>query len=284
MPVAGYRLLAEDGGHSEYCCKRLVEDWRVITTFETSVVIVVALGRHDDRTFYAELATTLEISAAGRRRQESLTAAEPTAGQASVPPPPVGEVAWLPDSHSRALSGRLRLLLSAACSVGVPHGLGTQSASHDAERERAGRELLAMPSPPGDGPEPDWEDQKRELGDEQWSDGFASLAGAWGGRVKIADDFDELADDLADLLGERPWPSRITDYSGSRSVLRPLRAFPYIHGDTDQKQNREGGVEQPLVISQNRGYGMVERPDRVRPDDEPPHPRRHAPSTSLICV
>lgn len=30
------------------------------------------------------------------------------------------------------------------------------------ERERAGRELLAMP-PPGGGPEPDWEDQKREM-------------------------------------------------------------------------------------------------------------------------
>jgi hypothetical protein len=34
-----------------------------------------------------------------------------------------------------------------------------------AERERAGRELLAMPPPPGDGPEPDWEDQKRETRD-----------------------------------------------------------------------------------------------------------------------
>lgn len=32
-----------------------------------------------------------------------------------------------------------------------------------AERERAGRELLAMPPPPGDNPEPDWEDQKREM-------------------------------------------------------------------------------------------------------------------------
>jgi hypothetical protein len=32
-----------------------------------------------------------------------------------------------------------------------------------AERERAGRELLEMSPPPGDGPEPDWEDQKREL-------------------------------------------------------------------------------------------------------------------------
>lgn len=31
-----------------------------------------------------------------------------------------------------------------------------------AERERAGRELLALP-PPGAGPEPDWEDQKREM-------------------------------------------------------------------------------------------------------------------------
>lgn len=31
------------------------------------------------------------------------------------------------------------------------------------ERESAGRELLAVPPPPGDGPEPDWEDQKREM-------------------------------------------------------------------------------------------------------------------------
>ncbi len=32
----------------------------------------------------------------------------------------------------------------------------------EAERERAGRELLAIP-PPGGGPEPDWEDQKQEM-------------------------------------------------------------------------------------------------------------------------
>jgi hypothetical protein len=31
------------------------------------------------------------------------------------------------------------------------------------ERERAGRELLAMAPPPGKGPEPDWEDQKQEM-------------------------------------------------------------------------------------------------------------------------
>lgn len=34
-------------------------------------------------------------------------------------------------------------------------------ASDRAKRERAGRELLAMPPPPG--PEPDWEEQKREM-------------------------------------------------------------------------------------------------------------------------
>ncbi len=39
---------------------------------------------------------------------------------------------------------------------------------------------------------------------ERRGGGFASLAGAWQGRVKIADDFDELPDDLADSLGMRP--------------------------------------------------------------------------------
>ncbi|MBS1863981.1 MAG: type II toxin-antitoxin system prevent-host-death family antitoxin [Actinobacteria bacterium] len=32
-------------------------------------------------------------------------------------------------------------------------------------------------------------------------DGFAALAGAWQGRVKFADDFDELPPDLAESLG-----------------------------------------------------------------------------------
>ncbi|MBW8060426.1 MAG: ribbon-helix-helix protein, CopG family [Solirubrobacterales bacterium] len=36
-----------------------------------------------------------------------------------------------------------------------------QVGSRRGERERAGRELLAMPPPPG--PEPDWEEQKREM-------------------------------------------------------------------------------------------------------------------------
>lgn len=32
-----------------------------------------------------------------------------------------------------------------------------------AERERAGQALLDLLPPPGEGPEPDWEDQKQEL-------------------------------------------------------------------------------------------------------------------------
>lgn len=69
--VAGYRLLgAEDGGYSEFCCKRLVDDWRVITTFEPGVAIVVAVGRHDSRAFYAELSQTFAIGAVGQGREE----------------------------------------------------------------------------------------------------------------------------------------------------------------------------------------------------------------------
>lgn len=38
---------------------------------------------------------------------------------------------------------------------------------------------------------------------ERQGAGFASLAGAWRGQVRIADDFDELPDDLAESLGMR---------------------------------------------------------------------------------
>lgn len=38
---------------------------------------------------------------------------------------------------------------------------------------------------------------------ERRGGGFASLAGAWRDRVRIADDFDELPDDLAESLGIR---------------------------------------------------------------------------------
>jgi prevent-host-death family protein len=36
---------------------------------------------------------------------------------------------------------------------------------------------------------------------ERHGEGFASLAGAWRGKVRIANDFDEMPDDLADALG-----------------------------------------------------------------------------------
>jgi hypothetical protein len=68
--VGGYRLLGHDGELSEYCCKRLAENWRAITTFEPGAVIIVAINRHDDRAFYADLAKTLEIGATGQRRLE----------------------------------------------------------------------------------------------------------------------------------------------------------------------------------------------------------------------
>jgi prevent-host-death family protein len=38
---------------------------------------------------------------------------------------------------------------------------------------------------------------------ERNGEGFSSLAGSWKGRVRIADAFDELPDDLADALGMR---------------------------------------------------------------------------------
>jgi antitoxin (DNA-binding transcriptional repressor) of toxin-antitoxin stability system len=36
---------------------------------------------------------------------------------------------------------------------------------------------------------------------ERGGGGFASLAGVWQGQVRIADDFDELPDDIAESLG-----------------------------------------------------------------------------------
>jgi prevent-host-death family protein len=39
---------------------------------------------------------------------------------------------------------------------------------------------------------------------ERQGGGFAALAGTWRGQVRIADDFDELPDDLAEALGAKP--------------------------------------------------------------------------------
>jgi DNA-binding transcriptional regulator YiaG len=41
----------------------------------------------------------------------------------------------------------------------------------------------------------------RNVTERQNPEGFASLSGAWRGRVKIADDFDALPDDIAKSLG-----------------------------------------------------------------------------------
>jgi prevent-host-death family protein len=38
---------------------------------------------------------------------------------------------------------------------------------------------------------------------ERQGGGFAALAGAWRGRVRIADDFDELPEDLVESFGMR---------------------------------------------------------------------------------
>jgi hypothetical protein len=68
---------------------------------------------------------------------------------------------------------RYEMLTRESERVGAPVGeLVRRAIDHEyhqsgagAERERAGRALLAMPAP--EGPEPDWEDQKREMLDER---------------------------------------------------------------------------------------------------------------------
>lgn len=69
--VAGYRLLAPDHiGPSDYCCRPLVENWRVITTFEPGLAIIVLVARHAERAFYTDLTRILQISSVGQRRDQ----------------------------------------------------------------------------------------------------------------------------------------------------------------------------------------------------------------------
>jgi hypothetical protein len=66
---------------------------------------------------------------------------------------------------------RFERLSRESARIGAPVGeLVRRAIDHEfpatgqgAERELAGRALLAMPVPLGAGPEPDWEEQKREL-------------------------------------------------------------------------------------------------------------------------
>lgn len=68
--VGGYRLLAEDGRWSLYCCKHLYGRWRVISTFEPEIVRVIAVGEHDGSHFYKSLAVELDIAGVGQGREQ----------------------------------------------------------------------------------------------------------------------------------------------------------------------------------------------------------------------
>jgi len=76
---------------------------------------------------------------------------------------------------------RYELLTRESKRIGAPMGeLVRRAIDHEfprlagrTERERAGRELLAMAPPPSPGKEPDWGEQKREIRDapmEKWPD------------------------------------------------------------------------------------------------------------------
>jgi hypothetical protein len=68
--AGGYRLLAEDGSWSLYCCKHLYGRWRVISTFEPKIVWVVAVGEHDGPQFYRQLSEEWDIAGVGHGREQ----------------------------------------------------------------------------------------------------------------------------------------------------------------------------------------------------------------------
>jgi hypothetical protein len=51
----------------------------------------------------------------------------------------------------------------------VRRALEREFPASDADRLEAGRRLLGLSAPPGEGPEPDWVDQKRELIERRFS-------------------------------------------------------------------------------------------------------------------
>lgn len=67
--AGGYRLLAASGDFSDLCCHHLYSDWRLITSFNGSTVFIVALGQHNDASFYRALSDELEINPVGQRRE-----------------------------------------------------------------------------------------------------------------------------------------------------------------------------------------------------------------------
>lgn len=118
--VAGYRLLGAEGGYSEYCCKRLVGDWRVIATFEPGIAIVIAVGLHDSRAFYAELSKKLAIRAVGQGARRSRLAAGKAVGPASG-----WRLPWLDDRESRCHAATVTR------SISTGPGMGSSCATSD---------------------------------------------------------------------------------------------------------------------------------------------------------
>ena len=67
--AGGYRLLADDGTWSLYCCKHLFGRWRVLSTFEPGIVWVIAVAEHDSARFYEHLSKELLIAGVGHGRE-----------------------------------------------------------------------------------------------------------------------------------------------------------------------------------------------------------------------
>lgn len=68
--AGGYRLLADDGSWSLYCCEHLHGRWRVISTFEPEIVWIIAVGEHDGPRFYKRLSEELDIAGVGHGREQ----------------------------------------------------------------------------------------------------------------------------------------------------------------------------------------------------------------------
>ncbi len=106
------------------------------------------------------------------KAMERIVARAREAAEASERQAVVAEVARLVDESGLTRADfASRIGTSASRLSTYVNGWVTPSASlllrmkEIAQREHAGRELLAMPPPPGEVQEPDWQDQKRELRD-----------------------------------------------------------------------------------------------------------------------
>lgn len=87
--AGGYRLLAASGDFSDLCSHHFYSEWRLITSFTGSTVFIVALGQHDDASFYRLLSDELEINPVGQRREHKPRCCSadgwPTLGEVPAP-------------------------------------------------------------------------------------------------------------------------------------------------------------------------------------------------------